>query len=73
MATGISFGKYTFNDDEVKLVRSNLLCWYHKSKRDLPWRNSLHDDKNNHAYAVWVSEIMLQQTRVSTVINYYNR
>jgi len=44
-----------------------LLDWYSKNARELPWRN--HPDP----YAVWVSEIMLQQTRVETVIPYYLR
>ena len=41
--------------------------WYGRHKRDLPWRRS------NDPYAVWVSEIMLQQTRVAAVIPYYER
>ena len=44
-----------------------LLKWYDKNKRSLPWRD--HPD----AYAVWISEIMLQQTRVETVIPYFER
>jgi len=44
-----------------------LLTWYDQEKRDLPWR------KSNDPYAIWVSEIMLQQTRVETVLNYYGR
>lgn len=44
-----------------------LLEWYRKNKRDLPWR-----DKNN-AYMTWVSEIMLQQTRVEAVKPYFYR
>ena len=48
-------------------VRRNLLRWFHANARDLPWRRT--DDP----YAVWVSEIMLQQTQVATVIDYYNR
>ncbi|MDD6467609.1 MAG: A/G-specific adenine glycosylase [Erysipelotrichaceae bacterium] len=42
-----------------------LIAWYEKEKRDLPWR------KQQDAYAVWISEIMLQQTRVEAVIPYY--
>lgn len=45
----------------------NLLKWYRKNARSLPWRGK------QDAYAVWVSEIMLQQTRVETVIPYYQR
>ena len=44
-----------------------LLDWYAEHQRDLPWRRSV------DAYTVWVSEIMLQQTRVDTVIPYYER
>jgi len=45
----------------------NLLTWYRSEKRDLPWR------KTDDPYRIWVSEIMLQQTRVDTVIPYWNR
>jgi len=44
-----------------------LLAWYEKSHRQMPWRG--HPD----AYAVWISEAMLQQTRVDTVIPYFHR
>ncbi|MBN1776893.1 MAG: A/G-specific adenine glycosylase [Clostridiales bacterium] len=44
-----------------------LLCWYETAKRDLPWR------RTGDPYAVWISEIMLQQTRVEAVIAYYRR
>ena len=44
-----------------------LLPWYAENARDLPWRHS------REPYRVWVSEIMLQQTRVEAVIGYYNR
>ncbi|MEW6093994.1 MAG: A/G-specific adenine glycosylase, partial [Chloroflexota bacterium] len=44
-----------------------LLNWYSRNARQLPWRG--HPD----AYAVWVSEVMLQQTRVETVIPYFER
>jgi A/G-specific adenine glycosylase len=46
---------------------SRLLDWYDEHKRDLPWR------KGKNAYYTWVSEIMLQQTRVDTVIPYFHR
>lgn len=48
-------------------IRQHLLAWYDQNKRDLPWRI------NQDAYRIWVSEIMLQQTRVDTVIPYYER
>ncbi|MFC4776178.1 A/G-specific adenine glycosylase [Paenibacillus sp. GCM10023252] len=46
---------------------TELLAWYRRMKRDLPWR------MNHDPYRIWVSEIMLQQTRVDTVIPYYER
>ena len=48
-------------------IRRKILQWYHENKRDLPWRAS------RDPYAIWISEIMLQQTRVDTVIPYYRR
>src|SRR5262245_11284234 len=44
-----------------------LLAWYRKGHRDLPWRNT------TDPYRIWVSEIMLQQTRAQAVIPYYER
>ena len=49
------------------LLSENLLNWYAQSARQLPWRDQ------TDPYAIWVSEIMLQQTRVETVIPYYER
>ncbi|TVY03233.1 A/G-specific adenine glycosylase [Cohnella terricola] len=46
---------------------AGLLRWYRRVRRDLPWRRS------RDPYHIWVSEIMLQQTRVDTVIPYFNR
>jgi A/G-specific adenine glycosylase len=48
-------------------IRQKLLGWYDKAARDLPWRHT------RDPYAVWVSEVMLQQTRVETVIPYFQR
>ena len=48
-------------------IHCRLLRWYEREKRDLPWR------KNRDPYRVWLSEIMLQQTRVEAVIPYYQR
>ena len=48
-------------------IREKLLGWYDQAARDLPWR------RTRDPYAIWVSEIMLQQTRVDTVIPYYER
>lgn len=46
-------------------LRRGLLNWYREAKRDLPWRG------RTDPYEIWISEIMLQQTRVDTVIPYY--
>ena len=54
------------NSDLTHLVQP-LLIWYGQSARVLPWR------KNHDPYGVWVSEIMLQQTRVEAVIPFYER
>ena len=48
-------------------MRAALLRWYRAHRRELPWR------KTRDPYAIWVSEIMLQQTRVAAVIEYYER
>lgn len=45
----------------------NILAWYDRNKRDLPWR------MNRDPYSIWISEVMLQQTTVSTVLPYFNR
>ena len=51
-------------------LTDNLLNWYSENKRKLPWRIK----KNiKNPYYVWISEIMLQQTNVNTVINYYKK
>ncbi|MFN3394810.1 MAG: A/G-specific adenine glycosylase, partial [Candidatus Thermochlorobacter sp.] len=44
-----------------------LIEWFCKNKRDLPWRHT------RNPYHIWVSEVMLQQTQVATVIPYYHR
>jgi A/G-specific adenine glycosylase len=47
--------------------RARLLAWFETSARDLPWR------RTRDPYAIWVSEIMLQQTRVAAVLEHYTR
>lgn len=67
---------HTFPDPAaVVQLRSQLLHWYDKDKRELPWRTlaATVSDPDIRTYAVWVSEIMLQQTQVATVIDYYNK
>ena len=61
------FGIEMWEADKIASFREKLLTWYDENKRDLPWRRS------NNPYHIWVSEIMLQQTRVDTVIPYYER
>ncbi|WP_124726520.1 A/G-specific adenine glycosylase [Staphylospora marina] len=51
----------------VAAIRKALVDWYRSNKRDLPWR------RVTDPYKIWVSEVMLQQTRVETVIPYYER
>lgn len=63
-------GKTTIRNLEtldIKKFQKDLIGWFELEKRDLPWR------KDRDPYKVWVSEIMLQQTRVDTVIPYFNR
>lgn len=52
---------------QVHSIRAALTRWYDRAKRDLPWR------RTRDPYAIWISEIMLQQTRVAAVIPYYQR
>ena len=52
---------------ELATFRKNLLGWFRQYQRDLPWR------RTTDPYRIWLSEIMLQQTRVVAVIPYYER
>ena len=61
------YGIKMWSVEKIASFQEKLLAWYDKEKRDLPWRHS------NNPYHIWVSEIMLQQTRVDTVIPYYHR
>ncbi len=51
----------------TKSFQRQLLAWYGRHQRDLPWRHS------SDPYRIWISEIMLQQTQVATVVPYFNR
>jgi len=53
--------------ERVRVIRRRLLRWYDAERRDLPWRRTA------DPYAIWLSEVMLQQTRVDTVIPYFER
>ena len=55
----------TISADTKQIIQQNLISWYDQNKRDLPWR------KTKNPYFIWISEIMLQQTRVEAVKEYY--
>lgn len=57
----------TLDRRSARAIRTRLLDWYDAEKRDLPWRRS------RDPFEIWVSETMLQQTRVDAVIPYYER
>ena len=52
---------------EMGTMREALLAWYRRDRRDLPWR------RTRDPYAIWISEVMLQQTRVAAVLGHYAR
>ena len=56
-----------WTDKETKEFQDQFIQWYEQEKRNLPWRY------NRDPYRIWISEIMLQQTRVDTVIDYFYR
>jgi A/G-specific adenine glycosylase len=72
---GLNYKQQSFKPDSAKdvdLKRNNLLVWYRANRRLLPWRGD-NTTIERSPYGTWVSEIMLQQTRVDTVINYWNK
>jgi A/G-specific adenine glycosylase len=56
-----------FDGPQTRRWRQHLLAWYDRNRRDLPWR------QDRDPYRVWLSEIMLQQTRVAAVLDHYQR
>lgn len=58
---------HVWTSESLSVLRQRLVPWFRQHGRDLPWRQT-HDP-----YRIWVSEIMLQQTQVATVIPYYER
>jgi A/G-specific adenine glycosylase len=69
LRSGQAVGRFFINATSIQsaaLFRRTLLTWYRKNRRDLPWRHT------TDPYAILVSEFMLQQTQVATVIPYYN-
>lgn len=67
--------KHFMSEEDIKSVQKNLLKWYDNEQRTLPWRDiaKTEQDPNIRGYSVWVSEVMLQQTQVATVIPYFNK
>ena len=61
------YGIIMWEEEKIASFREKLLAWYDANKRDLLWR------RTQDPYKIWISEIMLQQTRVDTVIPYYER
>src|SRR5450631_3101086 len=55
------------DDALIASVRVEIAGWFARGHRDLPWR------RTRDPYAIWVSEVMLQQTRVDTAIPYFER
>ena len=53
-----------YNESEFK---NNLVKWFEKNQRQMPWRET------KNPYYIWLSEVMLQQTQVKTVIDYYHK
>jgi A/G-specific adenine glycosylase len=66
-AATIPAAPWALSTPGLRKFRGNLLKWFHREKRALPWR------KRRDPYRIWISEIMLQQTRVAAVIPYYER
>lgn len=52
---------------KLNRIRRQLLAWYEKNRRNLPWR------RTRDPYAIWIAETMLQQTQVKSVLPYYRR
>ena len=59
-----------FFEEDIRILSyacSDIIEWYAQNRRDFPWRN------DPSPYKVWISEVMLQQTRIETVLPYYRR
>lgn len=59
--------EHAVTSQPVARIQEALLAWYRASRRDLPWR------RTRDPYRIWLSEVMLQQTQVDTVLGYYER
>jgi len=58
---------HSIKPERAENITKSLLNWYDENKRDLPWRHT------REPYAVWISEIMAQQTRIAYLLSYYER
>ena len=67
ISSGLASFQPNLSAEAIAQLRQQLLAWYAQQGRDLPWR------RTRDPYAIWISEIMLQQTQVKTVIPYYER
>src|SRR6185295_12399866 len=63
----MNFNRGTPEERTARALVPRLLAWYRQNARELPWRRTL------DPYAIWISEIMLQQTQVKTVIPFWER
>lgn len=67
MKASSDVGSAVLSRAAARALRAALLAWFARERRDLPWR------RTRDPYAVWISEAMLQQTRVETVVPYFER
>lgn len=63
----MNISDYLFQQPDLPNISTLLQLWYERNKRDLPWRNT------RNPYYIWLSEVILQQTRVDQGLAYYNR
>lgn len=63
----LDLARLPFDTSELPALRRAVLRWFARHRRDLPWRRS------RDPYRIWLSEVMLQQTQVATVIGYFER
>ena len=61
------WGKNMNEIERIQKIVDPIVKWYQENARPLPWR------KDQDPYHIWISEIMLQQTRIEAVIDYYHR
>ncbi len=66
-SAGKRLSSFVMSEAAIVDLRQRLLAWYAAQGRDLPWR------RTRDPYAIWISEVMLQQTQVKTVVPYYER